>query len=184
MGNRKFSNMSKTVSVFGSSLPVPGDDEYEQAYLLGKILGNSGINVCSGGYQGIMDAVSKGALENGVKTIGITVDIFGATPSKYLTEQIEEATLFERLTKLINIGDAYIILPGGTGTMLELTVVWEKMNKGLISEKPTACVGSIWKNIVMEMETRISYEKRKVGLIKCFDTIENSAKYIIENLMR
>jgi len=173
---------NKTVTVFGSSLPKSGDKEYENAYLLGQILGNAGINVCSGGYQGIMDAVSKGAFETGVKTFGITVDIFGATPSKFLTEQIEMPTLFERLNKLINIGDAYIVLSGGTGTMLELSVVWEKMIKGLIPEKPTVCLGNMWENIVMQMEARISFENRRAGLIKCVDNIEDCSVYIIKSL--
>jgi len=174
--------MNKTVTIFGSSLPKPGDKEYEQAYRLGKYLGNAGINVCSGGYQGVMDAVSKGAVESGTNAIGITVDIFGAVPSKYLSEEIVTNSLFERLGKLLEIGDAFIVLPGGTGTMLELTLVWEKMNKNLLNEKPFACVGEMWKNIVTEMEQRIIFEKRKAGLIKPFENIIDCADFIIKKL--
>jgi len=174
--------MNKTVTIFGSSLPKPGDEEYEQAYRLGKYLGKVGINVCSGGYQGIMDAVSKGAVESGAKAIGVTVDIFGAVQSKYLSEEIVTNSLFERLGKLMEIGDAYIVLPGGTGTMLELTLVWENMNKNLLHEKPFACVGKFWKNIITEMEQRIIFEKRKVGLIKPFENINDCADFIIKKL--
>ena len=174
--------MNKTVTIFGSSLPKPGDEEYEQAYRLGKYLGNAGINVCSGGYQGIMDAVSKGAVESGTNAIGITVDIFGAVPSKYLSEEIVTNSLFERLGKLLEIGDAFIVLPGGTGTMLELTLVWEKMNKNLLHEKPFACVGEMWENIVTEMEQRIIFEKRKIGLIRLFENINDCADFIIKKL--
>jgi len=177
-----FDGMNKTITIFGSSLPKPGEHEYEQAYFLGNYLGNNGFNVCSGGYQGIMDAVSKGAVKSGTKAIGVTVDIFGAEPSKYLSDEIVTNTLFERLEDLLNIGDAYIVLPGGTGTMLELTLVWEKMNKGLINEKPFACVGSIWKNIVSEMEERILFERRKTGLLKYFDNVEKCADYIMNRL--
>ncbi|MCB9247843.1 MAG: hypothetical protein H6613_04515 [Ignavibacteriales bacterium] len=54
---------TKTVTVFGSSMPKPGEEEYENAYLIGKLLAQKGFNVCTGGAQGIMDAVSKGAVE-------------------------------------------------------------------------------------------------------------------------
>lgn len=175
--------MNKTVTIFGSSLPKPGQQEYEQAYLLSKLLGNAGISVCSGGYQGIMDAVSKGAVETGMNAIGVTVDIFGAIPSKYLSKEIETNSLFERLGKLLEIGDAYIVLPGGTGTMLELTLVWEKLNKSLLPEKPFACVGKLWKNIVAEMEFRIAFEKRKTGLIQPFENVIDCTNFIIEKLL-
>ncbi len=182
MKNFHSEEKNKTVTIFGSSIPKPGELEYDQAYLLGKYLGDNGFDVCSGGYQGIMDAVSKGALEAGARAIGVTVDIFGAMPSKYLTQEIETDSLFERLNNLLGIGDAYIVLPGGTGTMLELTLVWEKMNKALIAEKPFACIGNIWKNIVVEMEKRIALEKRRGGLIKCFNNVETCADFIMKKL--
>jgi len=171
--------MGKIVTVFGSSIPKSGDEEYETAYSLGKILGGNGISVCTGGYQGIMDAVSKGAAELGQEAIGITVDIFNATPSKFLTRNISTNSLQERLAILIETGDAFIILPGGTGTMLELSLVWEYLNKGLMTEKPAACVGEMWKPIVSTMEKRIELEERKTNLIKCFDDITICADYII-----
>lgn len=164
--------MSKTITVFGSSKPVSGDEEYETAYQLGKLLGETGFSVCTGGYQGIMDAVSKGASEFNVDVIGVTVDLFSAEPSKHLTKQIHCNSLFERIEKLIELGDAYIILRGGTGTLVELTTVWELMNKNLIEHKPIACHGEMWPRIIKPMEERIQYEKRETGLVQCFNLIE------------
>jgi hypothetical protein len=172
----------KYVTVFGSSIPKPGEEEYEYAYQLGKKLAKNKINVCSGGYQGIMDAVSKGASENGAEAIGVTLDIYQALSSKHLTKQIPAHTLFERLKILVEIGDAYIVLQGGTGTLLELALVWEYMNKGMIKEKPVVCHSSLWKEIVAIMEEQISKEKRKTGLIKNFDKIEECAEYVIYSL--
>ena len=171
--------MNKTVTVFGSSKPLPGEAEYEAAYQLGKILGKNKINVCSGGYQGIMDAVSKGAAESGVISIGVTVDIFNAVPSRYLSEEIECHTLFERINKLISIGDAYIVLDGGTGTLVELSIVWEYFNKNLNPLKPFACVGKMWNDITSVMEKRIESEGRQTGLLKNFNDVELCADYII-----
>ncbi|OGU59409.1 MAG: DNA-binding protein [Ignavibacteria bacterium RBG_13_36_8] len=174
--------MNKTVAVFGSSIPITGDIEYEAAYKLGKIFGVNGLNVCSGGYQGIMDAVSKGASECGVQAIGVTVNLYNSVPSRYLTKEIKCSTLFERISKLLELGDAYVILEGGTGTLLELSVVWEYLNKNLLTEKPVACYGNMWKEIVNVMESRIADEKRKTGLIKCFDSIDDVAGFIITSL--
>lgn len=177
-------NKKKTVTVFGSSIPMPGEVEYETAYRLGKILAENNLNVCSGGFQGIMDAVSKGASENGAESIGVTLDIYSAAASKYLTQQIETHSLFERLTKLIDIGDAFIVLQGGTGTLLELSLVWEYMNKGMISQKPIACHSSLWNEISSIMEKQIVKEKRKTGLVKCFNDIDECAEFIISDLKR
>jgi uncharacterized protein (TIGR00730 family) len=174
--------MRKTVTVFGSSIPLPGEKEYEDGYKLGQILAKNNLNVCTGGNHGIMDAVSKGAAENGSEAIGITMNKFKVDASKYLTKQISTSSLFERINKLIDHGDAYIILNGGTGTLLELSTVWEFFNKSLINQKPVACYGGMWKIIVDEMEKRIVLEKRKTELIKCFDNLDECADYIISRL--
>ncbi|MDH7605082.1 MAG: LOG family protein, partial [Melioribacter sp.] len=108
--------------------------------------------------------------------------VYNAIPSKYLTREIKCKTLFERLQNLIKYGDAYIVLNGGTGTLVELAVVWELINKNLLNEKPFACHGSMWKEIVNLMEKQIKKENRKTGLIKCFDEIDDCANYIIEKL--
>ena len=168
----------KTVTVFGSSLPVQGESEYEDAYSIGKLLAQNNLNICSGGFQGIMDAVSKGAIEYGSEAIGITVDLFNAKPSKHLTNEIKCNTLFERIDKLITSGDAYIILPGGTGTLVELSLVWESINKGLIKKKPIACYGAMWKKIIDEIEKRIVTEERETNLVLSFDNIKKCVDYI------
>jgi uncharacterized protein (TIGR00730 family) len=172
----------KFVTVFGSSIPVEEDEEYKIAYRLGKNLALNSINICNGGFQGIMDAVSKGATENGAQAIGVTLDIYNAAASKYLSKQFVTGTLFERLKKLIEIGDAYVVLQGGTGTLLELALVWEYMNKGMIQQKPIAVHGKLWNEIAELMEKQIAKEKRRTGLLKCFDDIDECSEYIITSL--
>jgi len=168
----------KTITVFGSSLPKEGEKEFQTAYELGKKLGQNGFNVCSGGYQGIMNAVSKGAAETGAEAIGITVDIFNAAPSKYLTKEIQCDSLFERIEKLISTGDAYIILNGGTGTLVELSIVWEYANKGLMKGKPVCCLGKMWEPIIKTIDERMAYEGRKTGIVKCFENANDCVEYL------
>ncbi len=170
--------MKRTITIFGSSLPRHGDKEYEDAYNLGRLLALNNFNVCTGGYQGVMDAASKGAVENGAEAIGITVDLWESVPSKYLTKEIRCKNLFERISKLIDIGDGYVILQGGTGTLLELAALWELLNKNLLRQKPAACHSQMWKEIVGIMEKQIEYEGRKTGLIRCLNSIEQIAGYL------
>ncbi|MBZ0177879.1 MAG: LOG family protein [Melioribacteraceae bacterium] len=174
--------MNKTITVFGSSIPLPGDFEYQEAYKLGRILGSENINICSGGYNGIMEAVSKGAVESGAEAIGVTVDFFSSEPNRYLTKKIHTKSLFERLENLLRLGDGFVVLPGGTGTLVELALVWEHFNKGLLAQKPVAAVGEMWIDIVSKMEERITIEKRQTKLIKTFKEVESCADYIISNL--
>lgn len=176
--------MKKTVTVFGSSLPIEGDAEFETAYRLGSLLAQKGFSVCTGGYQGIMNAVSKGAYENQGEAIGILVDFWNSTPSNYLTKKIECDTLFERIEKLMNAGDAYVILQGGTGTLLELAAVWEFMNKDLSPIKPAACHSSVWSEITSAMDKQMIKEKRKTGLIKPFETVEEIVEFLSRELNR
>jgi uncharacterized protein (TIGR00730 family) len=174
--------LNKTVTVFGSSKPKPGDEEYETAFRLGKLFSQNKFNVCTGGYYGIMEAVSKGASGNGVETIGITVKDWDKIGNGFLTKEIKCDTLFERITKLINTGDAFIILQGGTGTLLELAAVWELANKDLMNLKPIACHSSMWKEIVAIMNKRMIKEGRDTNLVKSFDHIEQIVDYVSDAL--
>ncbi|PIW69333.1 MAG: DNA-binding protein [Ignavibacteriales bacterium CG12_big_fil_rev_8_21_14_0_65_30_8] len=170
--------MKRTITVFGSSLPIEGEEQFIFAEELGKELALNNFDVCTGGFAGIMNAVSKGATLNGGKAIGVTVNLWNAKPSKYLTEEIKCKTLFERIEKLVSLGDGYVVLQGGTGTMLELTVVWEFINKGMLNEKPIVTHSNMWKEIVEIMEKQIKLEKRKQGLVKSFNTAKDITNYL------
>ncbi len=174
--------MKKTITVFGSSLPREGDEEFEAAYNLGCFLAKKGFNVCTGGFQGIMDAVSKGAAENGAEVMGITVDLWGAKPSEFLTKEIKCQTLFERIAKLVEIADAYVVLQGGTGTLLELAVIWEFMNKKMLRVKPIISHSTMWKEIAKIIDEQLQKEKRVTGLVKNFDKVEEIAEYLHQKL--
>jgi len=170
--------MKKTITVFGSAQPREGDEEFETAYKLGVLLAKNNFNVCTGGFQGTMNAVSKGAVENGTEAIGVTVDLWSAAPSKYLTKEIKCSSLFDRISRLIELGDAYIILQGGTGTLLELAVVWEMINKKMLEVKPVACHSSMWKGIVEIMNSQLKHENRSAKYVESFDNIEEITDYI------
>ena len=176
--------MKKTVTVFGSSQPREGDEEYNLAYKFGSLLAKNGFDVCTGGFMGTMEAVSKGANEHGAEVIGVTVDLWGSDPNRFITKEIKCDTLLERVNKLIELGDAFVVLQGGTGTLLELAATWELLNKGLMDHKPILCHSSMWQGIISIMNIQMKKEGRETELVKAFESVEEIVEYISLELIR
>ena len=138
----------KIVTVFGSSRPREGDEQYALARSLGAELAARGFIVCSGGYAGVMEAVSRGAKEAGGRTLGITSRFFRAKANRWIDAEIRVRTWKDRLFRLVQRGHGYVTCPGGTGTLVELAVVWEMINKGAMARKPLVILGEFWQPIV------------------------------------
>ena len=154
----------RIVTVFGSSRPREGDAEYRLAYEVGRELARAGFTVCNGGYAGIMEASARGAKEADGATLGVVADIFaGKRANAWIDTTIVTKTLIERMMELVSQGDAYVILKGGTGTLLELAAVWEFMNKGMMREKPIVVVGSFWDGVLHTLKEELAWE----GLDNC-----------------
>jgi uncharacterized protein (TIGR00730 family) len=159
-----------TITVFGSSRPRPSDPDYELAYALGSELARAGFTVCNGGYAGIMEASARGAKEAGGSTVGVTFTELGPrTPNRWIDRTVPETTLISRMMRLIELGDAYVVLKGGTGTLLELAAVWEHINKGLLDERPIVIVGSFWTEVVNTLSDELAWE----GLEACTRYVEH-----------
>lgn len=171
---------NKTITVFGSSRPAEGDPLYQLAYDLGKQCARAGWAVCNGGYGGIMEAAARGAKEAGGATIGVTVSDFPRRANKWIDTEIQMPTLNERLMKLVELGDAYVILKGGTGTLLELAYVWEFINKGLMREKPIVVVGQFWNGVIQTLREELIWEGLGdcTKLIKQVETPEECVSYL------
>ena len=140
----------KTVTIFGTGNAKPGDSAYAMAYETGKVLAQAGFTIVNGGYGGTMLASAEGAFQVGGKTIGVTCSAFKrGRANEYISREIVTDSLDERLNKLIELGQAYVVLPGGTGTLLELAMVWELKNKGFMHQsKPVILVGRFWKPLI------------------------------------
>jgi uncharacterized protein (TIGR00730 family) len=143
----------KTVTIFGSSLPGPDSAAYAEAHRLGMLLAERGLVVCNGGYAGLMEASSRGAREAGGHTVGVTCSLWSSPPNRWVAEEVRTRSFSERIITLIERGDAYIALPGGTGTLAELALAWEMMNKSSLSRtvggcKPLLVMGPYWKPVI------------------------------------
>lgn len=135
----------RVVTIFGSSLPSRGDRAYVQAERLGLAIARRGWVVCSGGYGGTMAAVAQGARRAGGEAIGVTCALYGGLPNPYISHHEEAMDLLARLARLLQLGDAYVVLPGGSGTLLELALVMEYLHKRLMPPKPVLLFGRYWR---------------------------------------
>jgi len=139
---------NKTITSFGTAFIEPGEPLYTEITEIGKIIAGAGYTVCSGGYYGSMEAISKGTFVAGGKTIGIGVKGWENKPNQYLGESILAENLMDRILKLINSADIYIIFRGGTGTLLEISAALELMNKKVMPEKKMIFYTDFWKNMI------------------------------------
>jgi uncharacterized protein (TIGR00730 family) len=139
---------AKVITVFGSSRPRAGEAHYDEARHLGAALASQGFVVCSGGYGGVMEAVSRGAKEAGGRTLAVTAKFFRARANEWVDEEVRVGTWQERLFELIRRGRGYVVCPGGTGTLVELSIVWEMINKGVMRKKPVVSLGSFWAPVI------------------------------------
>jgi uncharacterized protein (TIGR00730 family) len=137
-------NGQKRITVFGGSRCGPEAAEYEEAFKLGRLLVEAGFDVCSGGYSGIMEAISRGANEAGVHVIGVTMDQFKSAPNPYLNKIEPSADFYARLQLLIRESVGYIALRGGMGTVTEISLVWNKLVMGVLPQRPLILLGECW----------------------------------------
>ena len=171
----------KIVTIFGTSKAEPGDSVYAIAEQTGKLLAGAGFTIANGGYGGTMLAAAKGASEAGGEVLGVTCSAFKAgRANEYISKEISTGSLGERLDTLIELGWAYVVLPGGTGTLLELAKVWELKNKGFLKiSKPIILIGGFWKPLIDLMEA----EEPGVGRYVSIAAGPSEAKdYLVKNI--
>jgi uncharacterized protein (TIGR00730 family) len=139
------------VSVYGGSQPREGTQAYADAKSLGETLARDGHTVLTGGYTGIMEAVSRGAADAGGHVIGVTCEEIarshGRVKNAWVIEEWKKATLLERLQALILGSDAALALPGGPGTLTEISLTWNMMIIGSLPRRPLILVGDAWRHV-------------------------------------
>ena len=169
----------KVVTIFGTGNAVPEDKAYKLAFETGRLLAEVGFTIANGGYGGSMLAASQGAAKAGGETIGVTCRKFAAKPNKFISREITTDSLEQRLDTLVKLGQAYVVLPGATGTLLELAMVWELKNKGFLKpEKPIILLGGFWKPL-LEM---IAAEEPKVRQwVQIADSPERVRDILVNN---
>src|SRR5258705_1636092 len=98
----------KVITVFGSSRPEEGHAEYAEAVELGRALALAGFSVCTGGYGGVMEGVSRGAREAGGRVLAVTSSFFRSRPNRWVDQETRIGALHERLFELVRLGGGYV----------------------------------------------------------------------------
>ena len=153
------------VAVYGSARIGTDDPRFAAARALGGALAQAGLTVATGGYQGVMAAISRGAHDAGGEVIGYTVSSWDGLPAnEWVTRKVDSVDLFERL-RLFSKADLMIALDGGIGTLTEVAVSWNLLQVGS-SAQPLLMVGDEWAELVDFVARRLVVAPEDLALVR------------------
>ncbi|MCL5025961.1 MAG: TIGR00730 family Rossman fold protein [Chloroflexi bacterium] len=149
-GFDELSDIDPAVSIYGSARAHPGDRLYTQTEEIARRLGELGYSIITGGGPGIMEAANKGALEAGVTSVGLNIQLpEEQLCNAYTTKSITFDHFFVRKIMLVKYASAFIIMPGGLGTLDELTEVLTLIQTRKIKPFPVVLFDSeYWKGFL------------------------------------
>jgi hypothetical protein len=170
----------KMISVFGGSQCAPDSPEYGVAYEIGRRLSEAGYSVCTGGYQGAMAATSRGAFEVGGHVVGITMSQLTSRVNDYLTEIRPTMDFYGRLQGLIRDSDGFIAVRGGIGTLVEVTLVWNKLTTNVLPPRPMVLVGrDIWMPWLESCQATLAVHSHHIEHLTVVDTAAEAVAAIM-----
>lgn len=141
------------VTIFGSARIHPGDLVYEDVRRLAAALSNIGCDIVTGGGPGLMQAANEGEklgdVDNITRSIGLRVELaFEQAPNPFLEKLYRHRTFFSRLHHFVRLSSAFVVVPGGIGTTLELMLIWQLLQVRHVTETPLVLVGPMWRELV------------------------------------
>jgi uncharacterized protein (TIGR00725 family) len=139
------------VTIFGSARAKPGGFAYEETKRAAKALAEMGCDIITGGGPGLMQAANEGAAASSgkIQSVGIRVDLpFEQEVNSFVSQAFEHRTFFTRLHQFVLTSDAYIVAPGGIGTVLETLMIWQLLQVNHLKDTPLLLVGRMWPGLV------------------------------------
>jgi uncharacterized protein (TIGR00730 family) len=159
------------IAVFGSSEPAEGEPGYETARLTGRLLAEAGFDVITGGYGGVMAGASRGAREAGCRAVGVTSEIFDhREPNPYLDEIVSTPDLHVRTRELIARSGGFVVLPGKSGTLAELVLLWALHRAGRLGRRPVILLGGEWRSLLRHLLRAGILEADQMEVTRVVDT--------------
>jgi len=169
----------KIVAVFGANRAPRGEPLYGLAEEVGREIAAAGWTLLNGAYGGTMEATSRGAHEAGGRVIGVPVAIYSSQVNPFVGESVMTKDLWERIRLMLDRSDAFIVLPGSTGTLSEVGVAWEFIATKLLPPKPLIFIGDFWAPLYQSiLNAPNSSEPTRGGIVR----IEPSPKAAIDFL--
>ncbi|HEU5041181.1 MAG TPA: TIGR00730 family Rossman fold protein [Gemmatimonadales bacterium] len=185
-GFDNLADVSDGVTIFGSARTPPGDPQYLKAVETARLLAEAGIPVITGGGPGIMEAANRGALEGGGMSIGCNIELpFEQGSNPYLSRSLNFKFFFVRKTMFVKYATAFIVFPGGYGTLDELFEALTLIQTGKVKHFPVILFGSAYWAGLVEWLTRTVAEERKINptdllLFRVTDDPAEAARIVVE----
>jgi uncharacterized protein (TIGR00730 family) len=139
------------VSIFGSARAGKGSFAYEETKRVAGALAEMGCDIVTGGGPGLMEAANEGAASSPerVRSVGIRVDLpFEQEVNTFVGMAFEHRTFFTRLHQFVLVSDAFLVAPGGIGTVLEMMMIWQLLQVRHLRDTPLILVGRMWPGLV------------------------------------
>ena len=139
------------VTIFGSARCHPGSFAYEETKRVARVLAELGCEIITGGGPGLMQAANEGAAAGGgrANSVGIRVDLpFEQDANTFVGMVYEHRTFFTRLHQFVLASDAFVVAPGGIGTVLETMMIWQLLQVHHLVDTPLILVGHMWPGLV------------------------------------
>ena len=162
-------DITRGVSIFGSARLPPGSHTYELARDVARRLGEAGFTIITGGGPGIMEAANRGAHEAGALSVGLNIELpFEQGPNDYQDIELTFDFFFTRKVMFVRYAGAFVVFPGGFGTLDELFEALLLIQTRKIRSFPVVLVGSewwsgllAWMRARLEDEGMVSPERRR-----------------------
>jgi uncharacterized protein (TIGR00730 family) len=139
------------VTIFGSARAKPGTIAYEETKRVAAALSELGCDIITGGGPGLMQAANEGAasVSSPSQSVGIRIELpFEQDVNPFVTQAFEHRTFFTRLHHFVLASDAFIVAPGGIGTVLETMMVWQLLQVEHLKKIPLILVGRMWPGLI------------------------------------
>jgi len=189
---RRTTRQNYRVTIFGSARLKPGTPPYDGVKKLAAELTGMGCDILTGGGPGLMQAANEGAHSadpTGVRrSVGINIELpFEQEVNPFVTQAFEHRTFFSRLHQFMILSDAFVVTPGGLGSLLEMSLCWQLLQVRHLYNTPLILVGKMWADLVAwarqsmltegsELASDIDFE-----IPRCVNTIEETVALIREN---
>jgi len=185
-GFDNLADVSDGVTIFGSARTPPTDPYYVKAVQTAMLLAQAGIPVLTGGGPGIMEAANRGAKEAGGLSIGCNIELpFEQGSNPFLSRSLNFKFFFVRKTMFVKYATAFIVFPGGYGTLDELFEALTLIQTGKVTHFPVILFGSAYWAGLVEWLTRTVAEERKINptdllLFRVTDDPAEAARIVME----
>jgi uncharacterized protein (TIGR00730 family) len=170
------------VAIFGSARAQPGTFVYEEVKRLAGAFASMGCDIVTGGGPGLMQAANEGATLAGAPgSVGIRVELpFEQDVNPFVEQAFEHETFFTRLHHFVIASDAFVVTPGGIGTVLEMLMIWQLLQVRHVGDVPLILVGKMWNGLIDW--ARVSMQDPRLALAsaedfnipKCLETADEA----------